>query len=739
MAFRPVLSRLRDRDNRPGEHHGVTVLPTLHHPTALLGKRLPGIATLVLTGLVAATSVAQPVRAPRALEPPAESHPLDVRDLWAMQRVADPQPSPDGRWVVFASREFDVQANTSRSNLWLVPIEGGELRRLTTADARDGQPRWSPDGSRVAFLSNRSGSSQIWVIRIDAGEARQLTDLPVDVESFQWSPDGQRLAFVAAVYPDCATLECTAERADSLDAGAVQARVYDALLYRHWDTWDCGRRKHILVMPVSGGEPVDVLRGADLDAPPPPWGGSGSWAWSPGGLHITFQGRTRNAEASWTTDLDLYLGAADGSGFECITEPNLAEDSHPVFAPHGDRIAYLAMKRAGYEADRRRIVLYDPEKRSRRTLTETWDRSPLEMVWSPSGKRLYVTVREEGRRAVYAVATGDARLRRLPMPGSVRSLRAFRAPDGERLLFLLDSLTRPADVYTCKADGSDPRRLTRFNDELLSRIRMSTPERIRLDGAKGDVVHAWLLPPVNHEPGRRYPLVLLIHGGPQGSWEDRFHTRWNLQLYAAAGFAVVAPDFHGSSGYGQAFTDAIRKDWGGRPYEDLMKAVDHVVATVPYVDGDRLGAAGASYGGYMINWIAGQTDRFRCLVNHAGLFDLRNFYGATEEQWFPEWEFGGTPWEKPENYKLWSPSNYVKYWETPMLVIHGGLDYRVPESEGFATFTALQRRGIPSKFLHFPDENHWVLKPQNAILWQDTILDWLERWLVHEPGASGSE
>jgi dipeptidyl aminopeptidase/acylaminoacyl peptidase len=702
-----------------------------------------GVA-LATVALLVGRIGAQPLAPPETTQPPPDPHPFGVRDLWAIERVSDPQPSPDGRWVAFVRTSYDVQANKGRSNLWLVPAGGGEARALTTTKSKDTSPRWAPDGKSLAFLSDRGGLSQIWSLDLQGGEPHVLVDVPVDVSSFAISPSGVAIVFVADVYPDCETLQCTADRAKKIEKDGTTPRRYTHLLYRHLDEWDSGRRNHIFVVPAGGGAAVDILRGADLDAPPRPGGGPEAWAWSPDGSRIAVQGRLATAQASWTTNLDLYLCAADGSGYRCITESNLAADAAPAWSPDGHTLAYLAMSRPGFEADRQRIVLYDVAKHSRRTLTDAWDRSPSEIVWSASGKKLYASVPDEAKRQIYAVDAGSGKAQKIApqssaaassqaavsTPGSAVSLRVMQARGaGERLVFLHESLVAPADVWSCAADGKDVVRLTSVNDDLLSRAHRSQPQEIWFDGAGGARVHAWMFPPVDRQEGNRYPLLLLVHGGPQGSWDDRFSYRWNPQIFAGAGYAVLAPDPHGSVGYGQSFTDAIREDWGGKPYEDLMRAVDHTLATVAWVDSNRVAAAGASYGGYMMNWIEGHTNRFRALVCHAGLFDMSAFYWGTEEHWFPEWEMGGTPWDSADLYAKWTPSAFVKNWKTPMLVTHGGKDYRVPETQGFGAFATLQRLGIPSEFVYFPDESHGIQKPRNGVLWYDTVLAWLDRWL----------
>jgi dipeptidyl aminopeptidase/acylaminoacyl peptidase len=678
-------------------------------------------AAVLAAGALPLTIVAPAASAAAAAEP----HPFSVHDMVAMERLGDPQPSPDGKQVVFTRRTYDAAENKTRTNLWMVSIDGLSLRQVTSAKATDGSPRWSPDGRTIAFISNRGGSSQIWTIDVAGGEARQRTTFPVDVDNAQWSPDGTRLAFSAEVYPDCGDLKCTAERDKDAEENPVKARLHTRLMFRHWDAWEDGKRSHIFVWRAGGGEPVDLMKGVDADSPTKPFGGAEDFAWSPDGRQVAFTAKMTD-DAAWSTDLDVYLAAADGSGFRCLTEPNEAVDVRPVFSPDGGRIAYLAMDRPGYEADRQRVAVYDVASGKSRILTQGWDRSADSLAWSADGKRIFVTAGEEARSKIFSVDAASGRV--APVIGEHYNAGVALA-GRDRLVFGQDSLTSPVEIFSSRLDGSDLKQLTRINADRLAAARMSRPEEFWFKGALEHRVHGWIFKPVDYRPGRKYPVAFLVHGGPQGSWEDHFHYRWNPQAYAGAGYVTVTIDFHGSTGYGQAFTDAIRENWGGAPYEDLMKGLDHVMAAYDFVDGDRVCALGASYGGYMINWMAGQTDRFKCLVSHDGEFDLKNGYYTTEELWFPEWEQRGTPWERPESYERWSPSEHVARWKTPMLVIHGARDYRLPETEGFAVFTALQRRGVPSKFLYFPDENHWVLKAKNSILWHDTVIGWLDQWL----------
>jgi len=653
-------------------------------------------------------------------------HTFSVHDMVAMERLGDPQPSPDGKWIVFTRRTWDPQKNKVSTNLWLVSADGSVVRPLTTAHASDTGPRWSPDGKTIAFVSNRSGSSQIWTIDPSGGEAAMKSDFPLDVDNMQWSPDGGRFAFTAEVYPDCDGMECTAKRDEEKAADPVKARVYTSLLFRHWDTWEDHKRSHIFVWPgPAGGGPVDLMKGVDADSPTKPFGGAEEFSWSPDGKTIAFTAKIVDHPA-WSTDLDIYLVPAAGGDIRCITEANEAVDTTPAWSPDGKTIAYLSMARPGYEADRQTVSLHDVATGKNRVLTGAWDRSAGSLAWAADGKTIFVTAGETARNKVFAI---DAKTGAPTVVVVDHYNSAVSTVAGGRLVFAQDSLTSPVEIYSCRQDGTDLKRLTHVNDERVAAATMSTPEEFWFVGANKDKVHGWILPPVGKAPGRKYPVAFLIHGGPQGSWEDHFHYRWNPQAYAGAGYVTVAIDFHGSTGYGQAFTDAIRDNWGGWPFEDLMKGLDYVIAHYDYVDGSRLGAAGASYGGYMINWIEGHTNRFKCLVNHDGGFDEKAGYYTTEELWFPEWEYKGTPWENEASYNRWSPAEYVANWNTPMLVIHGALDFRLPQTEGMGAFTALQRRGIPSKFISFPDENHWVLKAPNSIFWHEQVIGWLDRWL----------
>ena len=675
--------------------------------------------SVVVAGLAACLAL----QAGQALGQP---RPFNVRDLVAMDRLSEPAVSPDGARVVFTRSVLDLAANRRRTDLWVVATDGSGLRQLTTHQASDTSATWSRDGKAVWFLSSRSGSSQVWRAPLDGGEPAQVTQLPLDVGAYKVSPDGARLAVALEVFVDCPTLACTTERLEAKAKRQETGQLYDRLFIRHWDTWSDGRRSHVFVVPAAGGTPVDVMKGMDADAPSKPFGGAEEFTFTPDGRGVVFTAKDAGREEPWSTNFDLYLAPADGSAPpRNLTAANPAWDTGPVFSPDGRTLAYRAMARAGYEADRNRIVLLPWPDGAANVLTDGWDRSPNEVVWSADGRTIFATADNLGHTSLFAVDAATGAARAVIAQGHV----VAPAVAGDRVFVLIDHLRSPAELHAVRPDGTDLRALTTVNAPRLTEVALGEPEQFTFKGWNDDTVHAWVVKPVGLDPARRYPIAFLIHGGPQGSFGNDFHYRWNPQAYAAAGYAAVMVDFHGSTGYGQAFTDAIRGDWGGKPLVDLQKGLDAALARYAWMDGSRACALGASYGGYMINWIAGNwPDRFRCLVNHDGNLDERFAYYATEELWFPEWEHGGTPWDDPAGYGKHNPIEHVGTWKTPMLVVHGGRDYRVVYAEGVATFTALQRRGIPSRFLFFPDENHWVLKPANSILWHDTVLAWLGQW-----------
>lgn len=653
-------------------------------------------------------------------------------DLVRLDRVSNPMLSPDASQIAFVVREADFDANKARTSIWLQPFAGGEAERLTAEDSSASSPQWGPGGRSLFFVSSRSGKQQVWRLDLDGGEAVQVTDYPFDVGSYRVSPDGRALAFSLEVFPDCPDLACNverlAERADDKATGVL----HDQLFVRHWDRWKDGRLNQLFVARLDGagratGEPNRVTRMLLADVPSKPFGGSSDFVWSPDGMSIVFAARLSVAAEPWTTNFDLYQATLDGPiEPRNLTEANPAADVGPLFSTDGRTLYYRAMQRPGFEADRYAVMALDLATGERREIAPDWDRSPGSMELSEDGRTLFVTAYDRGTHALFALDIADGDARRITDEGAISGFDVAR----NRLVFARDSLVSPAHLFATDLRGREPRQLTDFNADRLADVRMGAYEQFSFPGWNDETVYGYVVKPWNWQEDGEYPVAFIIHGGPQGSMGNSFHYRWNPQTYAGQGIAVVFIDFHGSTGYGQAFTDAISGDWGGKPLVDLQKGWQAALEKYPFLDGDRACALGASYGGYMVNWIAGTwNEPWDCFVNHAGVFDLRSMGYSTEELWFTEWEFGGTPWDVPENYERFNPVRHVENWRVPMLVIHGQLDFRVPVEQGIAAFTALQRRGIDSKFLYYPDENHWILTPQNSVQWHNTVNAWLHQYL----------
>jgi dipeptidyl aminopeptidase/acylaminoacyl peptidase len=652
-------------------------------------------------------------------------HPFRVHDLVAMDRISGQTVSPDGQWVVFTLRKTDLEANKGRTDLWLIGTDGKGLRQMTSDPAGDFNPCWSKDGKIIYFLSTRSGSSQVWRIGMSGGEAIQVTKQPLDVGNLVLSPDGGKMAFTLEVFPNT-TVEETVKKLDEIKNRKYSGQIYERIFIRHWDTWCDGRRSHIFVMPIEGGTAVDIMKGMDADSPLKPFGGTEEFTFTPDSKAIVFTAANSGKAEAWSTNFDLFLAPVDGSEApKCLTEANKAWDTAPVFSPDGKTLAYLAMKRPGFEADRYYIKLRTWPEGNEQVLAEQWDRSPGSIAWGPKGMTLYAIADNLGQTSLFAIDVKKGSVNTLVKDGTIDSVDFA----GNRIVYGMDNLKSPVELYSIDMNGKNPRTITAINKDKLAAAKMGDYEQFTFKGWNDETVYCYVVKPVDFDANKKYPIAFLIHGGPQGSFGNHFHYRWNPQTYVGRGYAAVMVDFHGSTGYGQAFTDSISCDWGGKPLEDLKKGLAAALERYSWMDGDRVSALGASFGGYMINWIAGNwPDRFRCLVSHDGNLDERFAYYDTEELWFPEWDHGGTPWDNPENYEKHNPVNFVKNWQTPMLVVHSAHDFRVTETQGFAVFNALQRRGIPSKLLYFPDENHWVLKPQNSIFWHDTVLDWLDQW-----------
>jgi dipeptidyl aminopeptidase/acylaminoacyl peptidase len=664
-----------------------------------------------------------------ALATPAHAKGLTIEDMLAMQRVGDPVVSPGGKLVAFAVRDTDYDANRGRFDIWLAAVDGSFVKRLTSHPENDTEPAWSPDGRWVYFLSTRSGSSQVWRVSPTGGEAEQVTKLAADINGFKMFPDGKRLVVAIDVYPDARSIADSAKRDDERSKSKVKARAYDQLLFRHWDQWEDGKYSHLFVWtpPELGGridDAKDLTAGQTTDSPTHPHGGMDEIDVSPDGKTVAFVARVGGRANAWSTNTDVFLVPTAGGKPVDVTTANKAYEFEPAWSPDGKSIAYRMMVRPGFEADRERIAILDVATQKSRVLTEAWDHSAGSITWSSDGKTIYTASDNVGSHSLFAidVASGNAKL--LVDKGNNSSPHVA----GDRIVFTRDTLSSPAELYTVRLDGSDVRPLTHINDERVKKITWGAYEQFSFKGAKNDTVHGYVIKPAGFVTGKKYPVAFIIHGGPQGSMGDHFHYRWNPEVFAGHGFGVVFVDFHGSTGYGQAFTDAISGDWGGAPFDDLMMGLDAALRKYTWLDEGKMAALGASFGGYMINWVNGHTDRFKALVCHDGNLDERMAYYDTEELWFPEWDHGGVPWEKPEGYTKHNPIDFVKNWKTPTLVIHSANDYRVVDTQGMGTFTALQRKGIASRLLYFPDENHWVLKPQNSKLWHDEVLAWIDKY-----------
>ena len=660
---------------------------------------------------------------------------FEVRDMAYMDRHSSPTLSPDGRVLVFAKRVVDKATHKSSTSLWTRNLLTRDMRppsRLTPEGWNVNSPSFSADGKTVYFMSGKSGSMQLYSLPIAGGEPTRLTDYALDVDAYKFSPDGTHVALAFAVFPDCkADLTCTKKKLDDVDALKTTGKVFDRMFIRHWDTWNDGRLNRVFAAKLGGAGMLTTatLLSGDIagDIPSKPFGDLSDFAWSPDGKSVAMSVRQANREEPWSTNFDLWLVNADGSGARNLTAKNPAWDAGPVFSADGRTLYYRAMARPGFEADRFALMAMDLATGTTKEIASKWDASADGITLSADGKRIYTTAQHMGRHPLFSVNIVSGQVTELIGDGSVSAFDNA----GDTLAFSRNSMKSGDVIYvttTAEIAGDAPRAITPSAGEMLPDVAWGEYEQFNFIGWNNETVHGYVVKPWNYEAGKKYPVAFLIHGGPQGSFGDGWSYRWNPQTYAGQGYAVVMIDFHGSTGYGQKFTDSISGHWGDRPLEDLQKGWAAAQEKYPFLDGDKACALGASYGGFMVNWIAGNWQQpWKCLVSHDGVFDQRAMGYATEELWFTEWEQGGTPYDVPKNYEQFNPVNHVKEWSVPMLVIHGQLDYRIPAEQGIAVFTALQRRGIESKFLYFPDENHWVLKPQNSVQWHDTVNGWLKQ------------
>jgi dipeptidyl aminopeptidase/acylaminoacyl peptidase len=665
--------------------------------------------------------------------------PFTFAALAKIARIDDPQLSPDGRIIAFTVQTVDLAANSKPIQIYAVPIDGGTPVRLTNDGINNVRPRWTPDSKRIFFISDRPGApgvnntSQVWSMNADGGDQRAITNIATGADGVTISPDGNLIIFTSDVYPGCAPSNatpgidydaaCNKANLDREAASKMHARVFTSLLYRHWNQYQGSRRRHLLIQTLNAGKVRDLTPGA-IDTPPFSLGGPEPYVFSPDSVQIAYVANN-DTDLSTSTNSDIYLVPAAGGAPRQLTGGR-GGDEGPLFSPDGKLLAFRTQTRSGYESDLWRLAVMDLQTNAVTSLTDALDRWVESYTWAADSKRLFFTVDDHGSQPLMMISASGGAIRTIAQgPTSITSMQF--TPEDKVLVYAEQSGSRPVEIYKATSKGGSGIALTHLNDDIVNSYQLTPLERITVDGPEASKVESFIVKPADFDPAKRYPVVFLIHGGPQGDWGESWSYRWNAQVFAGAGYVVVMPNPQGSIGYGQAFTDAVNSDWGGRAYQSILATVNAVTG-LPYVDSNRMAAAGGSYGGYMIDWILGHNDSFRALVSHAGVYDLASEVGTTDELWFPKWEFHGFPWENLAMYEQWSPSSYVKNFKTPTLVTHGELDYRVPIGQGQELFTALQQMKVPSKLVQFPDEGHWILKPQNSQFWYQTVIDWLNQY-----------
>ncbi len=683
------------------------------------------------------------------------TRPFTFEDMMSLKRVGEPAPSPDGKWVAFSAVEVNLTENKKTPHLWVVPLpflgarigtSSREAKQISQDAAGEDRPRWSPDGKQLAFISAKEGGAQVWVADFDPATValrtpRKLSNISTEAAGELWSPDGKWILFTSEVYPDCPDDACNRQRDEHKAKSPVKASIFHRLFFRHWSNYTGDKRTHIFIMPSSGGAAKDLTPG-DHDAPPFSLGGQDMYAVSPDTQEVAFTSNIDEVGAISTNNEIFVVPITGGTPKKISTSPG--SDSTPLYSPDGKYIAWRMQETPGYESDRFQLVVYQRQSGQIRSLTKTFDRWVGSFVWDLNSQQLWFTAENEGESPIYQQPLYGDRPAKLVQRGHFDDLAIIREPNTVNQKYLVAtkmSVRAPNEIYRYAIEGAGKTgltQLTHLNDAVLSSVSMQPLQAFWFAGAPQpaiqpgsaakDRVQGFLVKPPNFDASKKYPVKFLIHGGPEGAWGDSWSYRWNPELFAASGYVVVMINFTGSTGYGQKFTQAIQGDWGGRPYEDLMKGLDYVEKTYSFIDKDRECALGASFGGYMANWILGHTTRFKCIVSHDGMFNTASAYGTTEELWFPEWEFKGTPWTNRALYEKWSPDRFAQNFKTPTLVVHGQRDYRLDVSQGFDLFTTLRRLKVPSKMLYFPDEGHWVLKPQNSQLWWKTVADWVDQW-----------
>jgi dipeptidyl aminopeptidase/acylaminoacyl peptidase len=651
--------------------------------------------------------------------------PMTLNDLLTAIRVTEPALSPDGQLVAYVRTTTDLTTGKRNGDIYVVPADGSSPPKLVIGGtASESTPTFLHDSKQIAFISSRDGAPQVYVVSASGGEPRKITSLSAGVQPpLVVSPDGSSVAFVSDVFPSCRDEACNKSRAEDAEKDPVKVRRLTELMFRHWSEWREGRRHHIFVAELDGGAARDLTPG-DFDAPPHNYE-DGGLAFSPDSRQLAFVSKREGPDVeAWSTNMDVWITPVSGGELKKITS-NPAADQTPVFSPDGRSLVVRSQRRAGFEADRTYLDVYDLHINSKRTVFTTPDLSVDEFSISPDGTTIWFTAPEQARGNLFTVPFAGGSPKRVVTGGAISAITAANG----FAVFSKSALTAPADLFRSSADGS-VKALTTENAAWLREVSIPQPESLTVPGAGGTPIQYWLLKPPNFNPSQKYKTVFIIHGGPQSPAADAWSSRWNPALWAAQGWVVVEPNPRGSPGFGQQFVDEISQDWGGKVMVDI-DAVVNAVAKMPFVDADHLGIAGASYGGYAVNWIIGHTNRFKVAVSHDGVFNLESMGLATEELWFPEWEFGGPPWSAKAraNYAKFSPHVFADKMRTPTLVITNELDFRVPVDQGLQLFTALRRQDVPAEALVFPDEGHWVLKALNSKRWHETVFEWIGKYL----------
>jgi dipeptidyl aminopeptidase/acylaminoacyl peptidase len=647
---------------------------------------------------------------------------ITVEDLWAMKRINSFDVSADVKMIVFAATSYSIDENKGNSDIYLINSDGNNLHTLKNSEKNETIPLFVPNSNKISYLLD----GQIWTCNPDGSGEEKLTDVYTKVTDYKWSPSGTKILFTSSVYSDCETQVCNRQKDEEKESSKIKASIFTELMYRHWDEWRKGKVSQLFLFDVKEKSFEDITPNSNYNVPPIALGSTNDFNFSPNENQISFTMNTSDF-ISTSTDNDIFIIELKDAGKNLPQKISQSKgnDNQPVYSPDGKYITFTSMKRAGFEADKQDLILYNREKETYESLTDNFNLSAGEIVWSNNSKTIYFTAENEIYNSIYKVNIENPDVELFYKENQNSKIKL--SPDGKILYFLKQKSDLPDEIFSISTDGKNTlRQITFINKEVISKLEFNPVETFWSEGAEGAMVQSILIKPPFFDPNKKYPMIFLIHGGPQGHWSDDFHYRWNTQLFTSQGYVVVASNPRGSTGYGQKFTDEISEDWGGKVYTDLMNAYDYAIKNFNYIDVQNTFAAGASYGGYMINWIEGHSDRFNALVCHDGVFNLESMYGTTEELWFPEWEFGGPPWQNRELYEKWSPHKYIHNAETPMLIIHGANDFRVVEEQAFQLFTSLQRLGVESKFLYFPDETHFVTKPQNSVLWWKTVFNWFE-------------